>query len=145
MAVAAAWVWIALAQPAGVHARAVFDETQTPDAAARSGLPAICDETPMNSGLAADGGGAVDSAWPSVPPLEEGPVAWCLTPDDPRCSPRDASSLPDASQAPLPLNASRALRLPEPRGQNLPVPYSEPLGAALAGSHSRVERPPRYG
>jgi hypothetical protein len=162
MAVAAAWVWIALAQPAGVYARADAGRAccAAPDAgraggvapdadraggvapdAARTGLPAMCGETLINTVLAAHSGNAVPGA--AALPLEDGPVAWCLTPDDPRCSRRDASSLPDASQAPLPLNASRELPLPSPRCEEIAAPYTEAFGALRAGRHTRVERPPR--
>jgi hypothetical protein len=140
MAIAAAWVWIALAQPAS--ARAPVSSELGAGAASRGVMPAMCGDTVANFVRAARSGNLADFA---PLPLDEsdGSVPWCLTPDDPRCAPRDASSLPDPSRAPVPLSASVCPQLGSPRGEQISVPRASPLGAARSGSQGRVERPPR--
>jgi hypothetical protein len=101
MAIAAAWVWIALAQPAS--ARAPAPSELVAGAALRGVMPAMCSDTVANFVRAARSGNLADVA-PLPVDESDGPVPWCLTPDDPRCAPRDASSLPDPSRAPVPVN-----------------------------------------
>jgi hypothetical protein len=140
MAIAAAWVWIALAQPAS--ARAPASSELVAGAASRGVMPAMCGDAIANFVRAPRTGNLADV---SALPLDDtdSPVAWCLTPDDPRCAPRDASSLPDPRSAPTPLSASVSLQPDSPRGEQISVPRALPLGAARSGSQGRVERPPR--
>lgn len=76
-----------------------------------------------------------------APPLE--PLAWCETPDDPRCAPAkgpDAPSWHGGSE--LFRTAPGASWVPSPRGR--PVSRSAHLGHSPAeGVRERLDRPPR--
>ncbi|HEY2735660.1 MAG TPA: hypothetical protein VGI70_16800, partial [Polyangiales bacterium] len=81
---------------------------------------------------------------PLQSPLDDSPIAWCSTPDDPRCSSRDAGSLPDSFRAQTQLNFSASVELPALRPRELTsAPTCPPLGAARDGRALRLERPPR--
>jgi hypothetical protein len=128
VAIATAWVWVALAQPASAHARASL----------RGGGPEMCAITPS---LAANNV-ARDLA-PQAPP-DDSPIAWCSTPDDPRCSSRDASSLPGSGHGQVPLNSACGVTPPAPHVREVArVSRASQLGAARDGQALRIERPPR--
>jgi hypothetical protein len=163
IAIAATWVWIALAEPAGAFALASHEPlSASPSHSMRSDddavtvitftTPAMCDDASELTTLAtlmtlatraeyvAGMVGATDARERDA---DEQP-AWCISADDPRCSPRDASSAPDVSRGQAPLPASAELSLPKAYAlpaQRAPRPLQ--LAAARTGSHSRVERPPR--
>jgi hypothetical protein len=145
VAIATAWVWVALAQPAAVCARAPRVAFTSELAALRGGLPSMCALTPSAAApllpVVTAGG---ERALPTPSPLDENPIAWCSSPDDPRCSSRDASSLPGAGHGQVPLNSAGGVALPGLRPPEAArAPRALQLGAAREAQASRVERPPR--
>jgi hypothetical protein len=73
-------------------------------------------------------------------------VPWCVTPDDPRCSPIDHGSLPTQVSAQPKLSSVAPLCIPWPRARLLQAePAFEQPGQVRAGEHCRLERPPRLG
>jgi hypothetical protein len=146
VAIATAWVWVALAQPAAVCARAPHASLAPELAALRGALPAMC---ALSSSAAAPHQPVVaagaERAAPAPSPLDDSPIAWCSAPDDPRCSSRDASSLPGSGHGQVPLNAAGCVTLPALRPREAArAPRVLQLGAARDGRASRVERPPRW-
>jgi hypothetical protein len=80
-----------------------------------------------------------------VVPLEEGSgVPWCVTPDDPRCSPLDGGPLPSQVSAQPKLSLAEAVPTSVLRGVDV-LPWSEivPAGHLRVGDQVRLERPPR--
>ena len=77
---------------------------------------------------------------------QEGPIAWCISPDDPRCAPRDQSegsplqglrahtSMQDVSASKFPALAF---------GRSVVTFRPVQLGAPRAGVGLRLERPPQ--
>lgn len=124
--------------PAGTHARAPANAAE----------PAICDETSLPVVLSElQQGASLSREREQAAPLaaeDDAPPAWCLTPDDPRCAPRDASA-PFHTQAQLvPLCGYAEGKLPQLRAlEPASVPRAVQLGAALPGVAQRLERPPR--
>jgi hypothetical protein len=141
MALAATWVWIALAQPLGAHA---FSSEV-------AGLPAMCADNATSFVLPTQlvrGADRLlervsDKAAEPAHAQDDSPVAWCLAPDDPRCSPRDAGSLPDATRMTPALRTDAFVAPAQRVGARVAKPRPAPLGAARAGEHGRLERPPR--
>jgi hypothetical protein len=75
---------------------------------------------------------------------DEAPPAWCISPDDPRCAPRDQSAPLDGPRARVPAQDVTAMRWPELAADSGNVGIrSELLGAPRAGVGLRLERPPR--
>ena len=75
---------------------------------------------------------------------DDGPPAWCISPDDPRCAPRDQGSPLQGPRGHVPMQDVTAMRWPElaaESGNNKLRPL--PLGAARPGIGLRLERPPR--
>jgi hypothetical protein len=140
VALSMAWMLAALAfSPAGAHARGTATAVE----------PAICDETSLPvvlSELLVEGRPVAGAEAAPLRQAQEddAPPAWCLTPDDPRCAPRDASA-PLHTQAQLvPLCGYEEGKLPQLRAlEPASVPRSVQLGAAMSGIALRVERPPR--
>lgn len=124
---------VALAlQPAAASARAAAGPID----------PAICDETSQSFAL----NDLLVEGLPVTVVLagDDPPPAWCLTPDDPRCSPRDASAPLHNHLLLVPLCDYEQVKLPQLRGlEPDSVPAAVQLGAALPGIAGRVERPPR--
>jgi len=77
---------------------------------------------------------------------DESQPAWCLAPNDPRCTPRDVGASSEASRIPLPPPpaANEFGSLLRPVAAVAP-PQVRQLGMARAGVHGRLERPPRFG
>ena len=168
MALAAAWVWFALAEPAWALAPALepaelsggHDTSGSSGSAdvAPAARVAVCmcadhlelgftpksnDAAPQNETIkpAPHTFALADSA---LPPLEDNPIAWCVSPDDPRCAPRDAGSPSDPNFAQLQLSPSGSVELPDMRTSGVrSVTRFWQLGAARPGIRDRVERPPR--
>ena len=165
MALAAAWVWFALAEPAWALAPALeptepgsgHDTSGSVDAApaARVAVCMCADHlelgfTPKSNDVALPNESVRPAphtfalAESAIPPLEDSPIAWCVSPDDPRCAPRDAGSTSDRNFAQLQLSPSGSVELPDMRlGQVQNVTRFWQLGAARPGVYDRVERPPR--
>jgi hypothetical protein len=77
-------------------------------------------------------------------PSDEGPLAWCISPDDPRCSPRDQSAPLQSPRALVPMQDAAAMRWPALAalsGSDTLRPQQ--LGAPRAGVGLRLDRPPR--
>jgi len=77
---------------------------------------------------------------------QEGPIAWCISPDDPRCAPRDQSeSTPlqslraHTSMQDVSASKSPALAF----GRSVVTLRPVQLGAPRAGVGLRLERPPQ--
>jgi len=92
---------------------------------------------------------AEDSGAPVLPRTaaaeqDDAPVAWCISPDDPRCAPRDQSAPVDGPRAHVPVQHVTAKRWPDlaaDSGSDKLRPAQ--LGAARAGVGLSIERPPR--
>jgi hypothetical protein len=145
-AIVAAWVLVALAQPAGARALALALPRMPTEPGAPQGMcevPALLAHAPASSNVEL---AAPVELQPEAPqtPIDDSPIAWCATPDDPRCSSRDAGSLPDSSRVQAQLSSASGIELPALRVREVMQLFeAEQLGAALAGQHLRVERPPR--
>jgi hypothetical protein len=142
VAIATAWVWVALAQPASAHARAPLSLER---ASLRGGMPEMCAITPSPvQPIAALPSSDSARELAAQAPLEDSPIAWCSTPDDPRCSSRDASSLPGSGHGQVPLNSACGVTPPAPHVREVArVSRASQLGAARDGQALRIERPPR--
>jgi hypothetical protein len=163
-AIAATWVWVALALPA--YAFASFDAasgelgpasqagvqsgviTASGDEAASPSAPGMCsDALPARAPLLtrAEHVAGVQPVREAREPREsDDQPAWCISADDPRCAPRDASGAPDVSRGQAPLPAAAEFSLPRPHGvPPAPTLRAVQLGAPRSGSHVRLERPPR--
>jgi hypothetical protein len=159
VAIATAWVWVALAQPASAHARSPLAQDRAVMRGAlertvvRGSMPEMCAITPSVAPppFAASPSVASNVTLSNVSreltpqaPLEDSPIAWCATPDDPRCSSRDASSLPGYGHGQVPLNSACGVMPPAPRARAVArISRASQLGAARDGRALRVERPPR--
>lgn len=153
VALATAWVWFALAEPA-------WASTSALELAEHGGLGMCADHGASDVDDASSGAEtsrdapSLKSVSPSTftfalgealtPAQEESPIAWCLTPDDPRCSRRDTGAPTGPSFAQPQLNPSGDLELPDVRVLEVgKVRRFWQLGAARPGTHDRLERPPR--
>ena len=74
---------------------------------------------------------------------DEAPPAWCISPDDPRCSPRDQSAPLDGPRGQVPMQDVTAMRWPDLAAESGNGLRPEQLGAARAGVALLIERPPR--
>lgn len=174
VALATVWVWFALGEPAGALARASDSAAPARNASTTSAsgreLPAsgrdaspgvidgMCGDAPDLSAVtgartevAHDDASVKPATVRSlalgealVPPLQDTPIAWCLSPDDPRCAPRDAGS-PSAPHFAQPQwNSTGSVELLDVRAiAAQTVARIWQLGAARPGYSGRVERPPR--
>jgi len=146
--IAIALVWSTpLALPAAAHARAPAPVTD--------GLPAMCGDASQTV-LFSTAAPAFGSVWQVAslaqhvaadPTSDEGQTAWCVSPDDPRCAPRDTgdTGAPLHSQRSLPpLCDVGSLGAPAPAcTETDSVALLARLGAPRAGVGVRLERPPR--
>jgi hypothetical protein len=74
---------------------------------------------------------------------DEGPIAWCISPDDPRCTPRDQGAPLQNQRAHTPMQDVSALQFPELAFGHSGVTLKPgQLGAPRAGVGLRLERPP---
>jgi hypothetical protein len=74
---------------------------------------------------------------------DEGPPAWCISPDDPRCSPRDQSAPVQSQRANAPLQNASIVQFPELAfGRSVDTLRPVQLGAPRSGVGIRLERPP---
>lgn len=138
VALAIASLFVALAQqPAAAHALA----------------PAMCDDASQPFVLASlvpagPSASAERTLQPQVahalPSESEETPAWCVTPNDPRCSPRDTSTPMQGQLLLVPLCDFEVVKLPQLRSLDVArAPSSPELGAVRPGVYARVERPPR--
>jgi hypothetical protein len=139
VAIAIASMWIALAQqPAAAHAR----NASAPEALA----PAMCSDASQPFVLASTS--ALDGVQPQAahaqPSENDEQPAWCVTPNDPRCSPRDTSTPIHGQLLLVPLCDFEVVKLPQLRSIDLAsTPASTELGALRPAIRGRLERPPR--
>jgi hypothetical protein len=141
----AALLWLALTQSASALASAPARSFAHDDASADANAIAtssarvgMCDA----SALPLTAASLVIEA--QQPMNDDAPLAWCLTPDDPRCQARDASQPPDAPRGHAPLAWATQLSLPAARVYicaRLPRAFQH--AGARSGERGRVERPPR--
>lgn len=159
IAIALTWSAWAAQQPAVVHARSLLSselgpamcgegaQTVLPEELAELALgravshtpalsaPTIVPTTPTTDARSASG---------LVAAHDDGPPAWCISPDDPRCAPRDQSSPLQGPRAHVPMQDVTAMRWPELAAESGNDKLrSLPLGAASPGVGLRIERPPR--
>lgn len=74
---------------------------------------------------------------------DEGPIAWCISPDDPRCTPRDQGAPLQSQSAHTPMQDASAMQFPElAYGRSVVTLKPIQLGAPRAGVGIRLERPP---
>ena len=150
VAIAVAGLWIALAQqPAAAHAR----NASMPDALAPN-VPMMCGDASQpfvlvslapSVGLERERPSELQPQVAHALPSEnEEQPAWCVTPNDPRCSPRDTSTPLQGQLLIVPLCDFAVVKLPQLRSIDVAsAPPSPELGAVRPGIRDRVERPPR--
>jgi hypothetical protein len=115
----------------------------------------ICDEGAQTVLLVEDLGAVRAHHWVeerggSLGSLERAPaasgdeqLAWCVSPDDPRCAPRDAGAPLQVQRAQAPVYFSITQALPEPMWLVPGAPCAAvQLGAPRAGVQVQLERPP---
>lgn len=145
VALAIAGLFVALAQqPAAAHALA----------------PAMCDDASQPFVLASPVSSGVERMQPlhasrnatelqpeaarALPSESEETPAWCVTPNDPRCSPRDTSTPLQGQLLIVPLCDFEVVKLPQLRSLDVAsTPPSPELVAVRPGVRGRIERPPR--
>jgi hypothetical protein len=131
-----------LVQPAAAHARASTAESNA------AALPAMCGDSAQTV-LLSTGAPALSSAWQASPlavpeAADDGQTAWCVSPDDPRCAPRDAGTPLQTQRSLLQLCDFASVRAPQPASiETDEVALLARLGAPRAGVSMRLERPPR--
>lgn len=80
----------------------------------------------------------------SAPVEEDGPPAWCITPDDPRCSPRPQGAPMHEEHAPAAMHGAVKLTVSEQFGcSGADQTFLPARGAPRAGVSFRLERPPQ--
>ena len=156
IAIALSWSAWALTEPAVAHARSVLTLTLSSELG-----PAMCGDgaQPMSWGDFALGrvfsqstltvSAAEDSGAPvllrtAAAEQDDAPPAWCISPDDPRCAPRDQSAPLDGPRGHVPMPDVTAMRWPDLAADSGNEGLrSTQLGAARAGVGLLLERPPR--
>jgi hypothetical protein len=153
-AITLVWVWsacVAFGQPAVAHARGLISSELS---------PLMCDEGaqtlvsvelgPARRTSESLSGRAIfieerGTAGPraAAAGAEEQP-AWCVSPDDPRCAPRDAGAPVQVQRAQAPVSSAHTLVFPRPVWPifESPAPIVVP-GAARGGVLLVLERPPQ--
>lgn len=149
IAIALTWSAWAVQQPAVAHARSLLSSELGPamcgegaqtlwlEELAELALGRAVSLAPAPSASATTTSGLVAAH-------DDGPPAWCISPDDPRCAPRDQGSPMQGPRAHVPMQDVTAMRWPElaaESGNAKLRPLS--LGAARSGVQQRLERPPR--
>lgn len=133
-----------LVQPAAAYARASSADSSM------AGLPAMCGDASQTVLLST--APALGQTWQGPPltphlaaePVDDGQTAWCVSPDDPRCAPRDAGSPLHTQRSLPPLCELGSLRSPQPVcSESSAVALRARLGAPRAGVRVRLERPPQ--
>ena len=163
IAIALSWSAWALVQPAVVHARALLSSELAPamcgegsqtvwreDIALGRALSVSAADDNATSTLlrtaAAHGALGTHGAREAndAHEADDAPVAWCISPDDPRCAPRDQGAPLDGPRGHVPMQDVAAMRWPElaANSGNSSLPPQQ-LGAPRAGVGLRLERPPR--
>lgn len=78
------------------------------------------------------------------PPSDDSPPAWCISPDDPRCAPRDQGAPLQGQRAHAPVQDVSGFALPELSARSAENAWrAVRLGAPRAGVGFQIERPPR--
>jgi hypothetical protein len=156
IAIALTWSAWAVQQPqvAQAHARASLSADLGPAMCGEGSQTVLPEELVLGRALSqtqtvtapvqaalVEGGAMNDEA-----AQDEGPLAWCISPDDPRCAPRDQSAPLDSPRLVVPMQDAAAMRWPELAAQSgVATLRPEQLGAPRAGAGLRVERPPQHG
>jgi len=137
-------LWVALAQPVAAQIR-VPSSPETP--LGSSANPAMCGDNAqlatledLFTGRLAEPGG-----WQWQSKSEDGQQpAWCISPDDPRCAPRDAGAPLYSQRASAPACGIDGMNLVTLRAMALSSAHPPvQLSAPRHGVRSSVERPPR--
>lgn len=156
IAIALTWSAWAVQQPAVALARSTFSSELGPAMCGEGALTVLFDEltpgrpltlgpqqsTPTREGDE-DQGTLRTSANPALT-QDDAPPAWCFSPDDPRCAPRDQSAPSQAPRGQVPMQDAAAMPRPELAAvSGVEKLRSLPLGAVRAGVGMQLERPPR--
>lgn len=84
----------------------------------------------------------IDDAVPAK--QDDNQTAWCISPDDPRCAPRETSTPLDTLRASVPACDFTAVTTLRISYDGVVVDHAAcVLGAPLSGVHGSLERPPR--
>ncbi|HTU57255.1 MAG TPA: hypothetical protein VMF89_02460 [Polyangiales bacterium] len=147
IAIALSWSAWVVTQPAVVHAR-----SELAPAMCAAGSQTVWWED-LLLGRALPVSAAEDNAAPMLlrtaavqdtHETDDAPIAWCISPDDPRCAPRDQSAPLDGPRGHVPMQDVTAMRWPELAADSGKRNLSpQQLGAPRAGVGLRLERPPR--
>lgn len=145
IAIALSWSAWALEQPAVAHARPLSSELSA--AMCGDGSQTVSrDDLALGRVLSL---GAISASEDNpkraaAAEADDTAPAWCISPDDPRCAPRDQSAPLDGPRAQVPVQDVTAMRFPELAAESGKGRLrSQPLGAARAGVALLIERPPR--
>jgi hypothetical protein len=163
IAIALSWSAWAVTQPAVVHARALLSSELAPAMCAAGSQTVWWEDLLLGRALTVSAAHDVeDSAAPillrtaaghdvrdgqdarDVHEADDAPIAWCISPDDPRCAPRDQSAPLDGPRGHVPMQDVTAMRWPDLAADSGKSNLSpEQLGAPRAGVGLRLDRPPR--
>ncbi|HET8938755.1 MAG TPA: hypothetical protein VFN67_35160 [Polyangiales bacterium] len=163
IAIALSWSAWAVQQPAVAHARSSLSSELGPAMCGEGAQTLLPEELtlgralsqlPPQSAAAADErataavsgvrAAALASGVRLAATQDDGPPAWCISPDDPRCAPRDQSSPMQGPRAHVPMQDVTVMRWPELAAESGSAQLRPlPLGAARPGIGMRLDRPPR--
>lgn len=152
IAIALSWSAWAVQQPAVAHARSSLSSELGPAMCGEGAQTVLPEELTLGRAVSqAPVQGASDeriaaavSGMRAPATQDEGPPAWCISPNDPRCAPRDQSSPLQGPRAHVPMQDVTAMRWPELAAESGNAKLRPlPLGAARPGVGLRLERPPR--
>lgn len=157
IAIALSWSAWAVQQPAVVHARSLLSSEIGPAMCGEGAQTFLLEELPLGRALstaitpAQNERAAVGptASWLHASATQDdgrddGPPAWCISPDDPRCAPCDQGAPLQSPRLHVPMQYAAAIRWPELAAISCNAKLRpEQLGAPQAGVGLRIERPPR--
>jgi hypothetical protein len=148
IAIALSWSAWAVQQPAVAHARSQLSSELGAAMCGEGSQTVLLEELTLGRALSSAAAPIVlDEDAPVLrarAQQDDAPPAWCISPDDPRCAPRDQSAPLQGPRALVPMQDAAAMRWPELAAESgSSILRAEQLGAPKAGVGLRVERPPR--
>lgn len=152
IAIALTWSAWALQQPAVVQARSLLSSELGSAMCGENSQTVSWEELALGRAVSHPSLTAASADEHAAPlPLrtaaaaeDDAPPAWCISPDDPRCAPRDQSAPLDGPRAHVPMQDVTAMSWPDlaaDSGSDKLRPRQ--LGALRAGVELHLERPPR--
>lgn len=144
IAIALSWsAWVA-AQPAVAHARPLLSSELGAAMCGDGSQTMSWEDFALGRLLTTEEHGTSLQLRAAAAEPDDAPPAWCISPDDPRCAPRDQSAPLDGPRAHVPMQDVTAMRWPDLAADSGNVGLGPELpGAPRAGVGLRLERPPR--